>query len=140
MDGDSRIAQPLWQKEIHKIADLKGLKGARPGDGHGGHNVPAYGAQTCIMPFGSVYTSLQTGLVDFAENGINIYHATSITRWRRCSRSASTRATNSVVWISDKLWSSLSAETENSGAPAPTSQPGAAGQRLRAGTSIGNAA
>jgi hypothetical protein len=25
------------------------------------------------MPFGSVYTSLQTGVVDFAENGVNVY-------------------------------------------------------------------
>ena len=34
---------------------------------------PAYGAQTVHMPFGSVYTSLQTGVVDFAENGVNVY-------------------------------------------------------------------
>ena len=34
---------------------------------------PAYGAQTVHMPFGSVYTSLQTGVVEFAENGINVY-------------------------------------------------------------------
>ena len=25
------------------------------------------------MPFGSVYTSLQTGVVDFAENAVNVY-------------------------------------------------------------------
>ena len=34
---------------------------------------PAYGAQTVHMPFGSVYTSLQTGVVDAAENGVNVY-------------------------------------------------------------------
>ena len=34
---------------------------------------PAYGAQTVHMPFGSVYTSLQTGVVDVAENGVNVY-------------------------------------------------------------------
>ena len=34
---------------------------------------PAYGAQTVHMPFGSVYTSLQTGVVDFGENGVNVY-------------------------------------------------------------------
>ena len=34
---------------------------------------PAYGAQTVHMPFGSVYTSLQTGVVNFAENGVNVY-------------------------------------------------------------------
>ena len=34
---------------------------------------PAYGAQTVHMPFGSVYTSLQTGVVDVAENSVNVY-------------------------------------------------------------------
>ena len=34
---------------------------------------PAYGAQTVHMPFGDVYTALQTGVVDMAENGINVY-------------------------------------------------------------------
>ena len=34
---------------------------------------PAYGAQTVHMPFGSVYTSLQTGVVDVGENGVNVY-------------------------------------------------------------------
>src|ERR1035437_10639688 len=36
---------------------------------------PAYGAQIVHMPFGSVYTSLQTGVVDVAENGVNVYLA-----------------------------------------------------------------
>lgn len=44
---------------------------------------PAYGAQTVHMPFGSVYTSLQTGVVDVAENSINVYPSTSTTRSRR---------------------------------------------------------
>ncbi len=34
---------------------------------------PAYGAQIVHMPFGNVYTSLQTGVVDAAENGVNVY-------------------------------------------------------------------
>ena len=33
----------------------------------------AYGAQTVHMPFGSVYTSLQTGVMDFGENSVNVY-------------------------------------------------------------------
>jgi TRAP-type C4-dicarboxylate transport system substrate-binding protein len=60
------------KKEIHKIADLKGLKVRVQATATEDTMFPAYGAQTVHMPFGSVYTSLQTGLVDFAENGINI--------------------------------------------------------------------
>ena len=47
---------------------------------------PAYGAQTVHMPFGDVYTSLQTGVVDIAENGVNVYLRTSTTKWRRSCR------------------------------------------------------
>ena len=41
---------------------------------------PAYGAQTVHMPFGEVYTSLQTGVVNAAENGVNVYLANK--HWR----------------------------------------------------------
>ena len=71
---------------------------------------PAYGAQTVHMPFGSVYTSLQTGLVDFAENGVNIYQANKHYEVAPVLSISEHEANNSVVWISDKLWSSLSAE------------------------------
>jgi TRAP-type C4-dicarboxylate transport system substrate-binding protein len=57
------------KKEVHKIADLKGLKVRVQATATEDAMFPAYGAQTVHMPFGSVYTSLQTGLVDFAENG-----------------------------------------------------------------------
>jgi TRAP-type transport system periplasmic protein len=63
------------KREVHKIADLKGLKVRVQATATEDTMFPAYGAQTVHMPFGSVYTSLQTGLVDFAENGINIYQA-----------------------------------------------------------------
>jgi TRAP-type C4-dicarboxylate transport system substrate-binding protein len=34
-------------------------------------------AQDAVMPFGEVYTSLQTGVVNVAENGVNVYLANS---------------------------------------------------------------
>src|SRR5712692_1665971 len=63
------------KKEIHKIEDIKGLKVRVQATATQDTMFPAYGAQTVHMPFGSVYTSLQTGVVDVAENGINIYQA-----------------------------------------------------------------
>ena len=55
------------KKEIHKVEDLKGLKirvqATKTEDTH----FAAYGAQVVHMPFGDVYTSLQTGVVDAAE-------------------------------------------------------------------------
>jgi tripartite ATP-independent transporter DctP family solute receptor len=98
------------KKEIHKIADLKGLKVRVQATATEDTMFPAYGAQTVHMPFGSVYTSLQTGLVDFAENGINIYQANKHYEVAPVLSISEHEANNSVVWISDKLWSGLSAE------------------------------
>ena len=71
---------------------------------------PAYGAQTVHMPFGSVYTSLQTGVVDFAENGINVYLVNKHYEVAPVLSLTEHEANNSLVWISDKLWQSLTAE------------------------------
>src|SRR6266581_4462166 len=61
------------KKEIRKVDDLKGLKVRVQATATEDTMFPAYGAQTVHMPFGSVYTSLQTGVVDFAENAVNVY-------------------------------------------------------------------
>ena len=61
------------KKEIHKVEDMKGLKVRVQATATEDTMFPAYGAQTVHMPFGSVYTSLQTGVVDVAENGVNVY-------------------------------------------------------------------
>jgi TRAP-type C4-dicarboxylate transport system substrate-binding protein len=69
---------------------------------------PVYGAQTVHMPFGSVYTSLQTGVVDVAENGINVYLANKHYEVAPVLSITEHEANNNLIWISDKLWSSLS--------------------------------
>ena len=57
------------KKEVKSVDDVKGQKvrvqATKTEDTH----FPAYGAQTVHMPFGDVYTSLQTGVVNVAENG-----------------------------------------------------------------------
>lgn len=70
----------------------------------------AYGAQTVHLPFGSVYTSLQTGVVDFAENGMNVYLINRHYEVAPVISLTEHEANNAIVWISDKLWQSLSAE------------------------------
>src|SRR5471032_2055314 len=61
------------KKEIHKIDDIKGMKIRVQATPTEDTMFPAYGAQIVHMPFGSVYTSLQTGVVDAAENGVNVF-------------------------------------------------------------------
>jgi TRAP-type C4-dicarboxylate transport system substrate-binding protein len=62
------------------------------------------------MPFGSVYTSLQTGVVDFAENAVNVYFINKHYEVAPVLSLSEHEANNAIVWISDKLWQSLNAE------------------------------
>src|SRR6266536_6713871 len=69
---------------------------------------PAYGAQTVHMPFGEVYTSLQTGVVNVAENGVNVYMANKHYEVAPVLSMTQHEANNNAVWVSEKTWNSLS--------------------------------
>jgi TRAP-type C4-dicarboxylate transport system substrate-binding protein len=62
------------------------------------------------MPFGSVYTSLQTGVVEAAENSINVYLVNKHYEVAPVLSLTGHEANNALVFVSDKLWQSLSAE------------------------------
>jgi tripartite ATP-independent transporter DctP family solute receptor len=98
------------KKEIKKVEDMKGLKVRVQATATEDLMFPLYGAQTVHMPFGSVYTSLQTGVIDVAENGVNVYLVNKHYEVAPVLSMTEHEANNSLIWISDKLWSSLSAE------------------------------
>ncbi len=98
------------KKEIHKLEDVKGLKIRVQATATEDAIFPAYGAQTVHMPFGNVYTSLQTGVVDMAENGINVYMANKHYETAPIMSLTEHEANNSLIWVSDKVWNSLSDE------------------------------
>ncbi len=98
------------KKELHNVDDIKGLKVRVQATPTEDTMFPAYGAQTVHMPFGSVYTSLQTGVIDMAENGINIYDANKHYEVAPVMSLTQHEANNSVMWVSGKVWDSLNAE------------------------------
>ena len=69
---------------------------------------PAYGTQTVHMPFGEVYTSLQTGVVNAAENGVNVYLSNKHYEVAPVLSITEHEANNNCIWVSDKTWNSLS--------------------------------
>src|SRR3954451_13682115 len=71
--GSQGVRNIYSKKEIRNVGDLKGVKIRVQATATEDAIFPAYGAQTVHMPFGSVYTSLQTGVVEAAENSINVY-------------------------------------------------------------------
>jgi tripartite ATP-independent transporter DctP family solute receptor len=98
------------QKEIHKADNFKGVKVRVQATKTEDTMFPAYGAQVVHMPFGDVYTSLQTGVVECAENGINVYQSNKHYEVAPIMSLTEHEANNSLVWVSDKLWNSLSDE------------------------------
>jgi tripartite ATP-independent transporter DctP family solute receptor len=96
--------------EVHEVGDLNGKKvrvqATKTEDTH----FPAYGAQPVHMPFGEVYTSLQTGVVDMAENSLNIYLSNKHYEVAPVISLTQHEANNNLVWVSDKTWQSLSDE------------------------------
>lgn len=98
------------KKEIRTLADIKGLKVRVQATATEDAIFPAYGAQTVHMPFGSVYTSLQTGVVDVAENSVNVYLANKHYETAPVMSMTEHEANNSVIWVSDKVWNSLTPE------------------------------
>jgi len=100
------------KREISKVEDMKGLKVRVQATPTEDTMFPAYGAQVVHMPFGSVYTSLQTGVVDVAENGVNVYLANKHYEVAPVLSMTEHEANNSLVWVSDKLWNSLTPEQQ----------------------------
>src|SRR5882762_8034885 len=98
------------KREVKKIEDIKGMKVRVQATPTEDTMFPAYGAQIVHMPFGNVYTSLQTGVVDAAENGVNVYLVNKHYEVAPVMSMTQHEANNNLLWISDKLWQSLSAE------------------------------
>jgi tripartite ATP-independent transporter DctP family solute receptor len=98
--------------EVKSIDDVKGKKvrvqATKTEDTH----FPAYGAQTVHMPFGDVYTSLQTGVVNVAENGVNVYLANKHYEVAPVLSMTEHEANNNCIWVSDKTWNSLTPEQQ----------------------------
>ncbi|MEO8143449.1 MAG: TRAP transporter substrate-binding protein [Betaproteobacteria bacterium] len=100
------------KKEVHSVADVKAQKirvqATKTEDTH----FSAYGAQVVHMPFGDVYTSLQTGVVNIAENGVNVYLANKHYEVAPVLSMTEHEANNNCIWVSDKTWNSLSKEQQ----------------------------
>jgi tripartite ATP-independent transporter DctP family solute receptor len=95
------------KKEIHNIGEVKNLKVRVQATPTEDTLFPAYGAQVVHMPFGDVYTSLQTGVVDVAENGINVYASNKHYEVAPIMSLSEHEANNNCIWVSDKAWNNF---------------------------------
>src|SRR6201989_1675135 len=116
--GSQGVRHMYSKREIHNVGDIKGLKVRVQATATEDTMFPAYGAQTVHMPFGSVYTSLQTGVVDVAENSINVYLVNKHYEVAPVLSITEHEANNALVFVSDKMWQGLSAEQKQWVTPA----------------------
>jgi TRAP-type transport system periplasmic protein len=108
--GTQGFRHMYGRREVRKVEDLKGYKVRVQATATEDTMFAAYGAQTVHMPFGSVYTSLQTGVMDFGENAVNVYLINRHYEVAPVLSMTEHEANNAILWISDKLWQSLNAE------------------------------
>jgi tripartite ATP-independent transporter DctP family solute receptor len=108
--GSQGLRNLYCKKEIKNMAELRNVKVRVQATVTEDTLFPAYGAQVVHMPFGEVYTSLQTGVVECAENGYTVYMLNKHYEVAPIMSVTEHEANNSVLFVSDKLWSTLSAE------------------------------
>jgi tripartite ATP-independent transporter DctP family solute receptor len=108
--GSQGLRNLYCKKEIKNLAAIKNVKVRVQATVTEDTLFPAYGAQIVHMPFGEVYTSLQTGVVECAENGYTVYMLNKHYEVAPVMSVTEHEANNSVLFVSDKVWSGLSAE------------------------------
>ena len=131
--GTQGFRHMYGKKEVRKPEDMKGMKVRVQATATEDLMFPAYSAQTVHMPFGSVYTSLQTGVMDFGENAVNVYLINKHYEVAPVMSMTGHEANNCILWISDKLWQSLNARSEAMG---NDRRPGTSASRSPSGLSI----
>jgi TRAP-type C4-dicarboxylate transport system substrate-binding protein len=72
----------------------------------------AYGAQPVHMAFPEVYSALQTGVVDMAENAVTYYGLNKHYEVAPIMSMTEHEANGQVLWASDASWEGLSAEQQ----------------------------
>jgi tripartite ATP-independent transporter DctP family solute receptor len=108
--GSQGLRHMYGKKPVKTVADLKGVKMRVQATVTEDTLFPAYGAQVVHMPFGEVYTALQTGVVDMGENGINNYMVNKHYEPAPVLSITEHEANNAALFISDKAWKSLTDE------------------------------
>jgi len=108
--GSQGLRDMYGKKPIQKVSDLKGVKMRVQATVTEDMTFPAYGAQVVHMPFGEVYTALQTGVADMGENGINNYLINKHYEVAPVLSITEHEANNAALFVSDKVWSTLNDE------------------------------
>lgn len=95
------------KSEVRSVDDIKGRKIRVQATETEDAIFKAYGAVPVHMPFPELYSALQTGVVDLAENAVTYYGLNKHYEVAPVMSFSQHEANMQVLWVSDKTWSSL---------------------------------
>jgi TRAP-type C4-dicarboxylate transport system substrate-binding protein len=98
---------------IKSVDDLKGKKVRVQATETEDAIFGAYGAQTVHMAFPELYTAMQTGVVDLAENAVDYYGLNKHYEVAPVMSFSEHEANLQVIWVSENTWSCLSPEEQD---------------------------
>jgi TRAP-type C4-dicarboxylate transport system substrate-binding protein len=97
---------------VRSVADVQGVKVRVQATETEDAFWAAYGAQPVHMAFPEVYSALQTGVVDMAENAVTYYGLNKHYEVAPVMSMTEHEANGQVLWASDASWEQLSAEQQ----------------------------
>lgn len=103
----------IYGKEpVRSVAEVQGVKVRVQATETEDAFWTAYGAQPVHMAFPEVYSAMQTGVVDLAENAVTYYGLNKHYEVAPVMSMTEHEANGQVLWASDKVWDGLSAEQQ----------------------------
>ena len=96
--------------EVRSVDDLRGQKVRVQATRTEDITFAEYGAQTVHMQFSEIYTSLQTGVIDMAENALMYYGAAGHYDVAPIMSLTEHEGNTQIIWVTDKAWNSMSEE------------------------------
>ena len=98
---------------IHSVDDIKGKKVRIQATSTDDTTFKAYGAQTVHMSFTELYSALQTGVVNMAENALTYYGLNKHYEVAPAMSFTEHSMNGQVIWVSDKAWDSMCTEEQD---------------------------
>ncbi len=96
--------------EVRSVEDLGGQKVRVQATRTEDITFAAYGAQTVHMQFSEIYTSLQTGVIDMAENALMYYGTAGHYDVAPIMSVTEHEGNTQIIWVTDKAWNGMSDE------------------------------
>jgi TRAP-type transport system periplasmic protein len=98
---------------VTSVADIKGKKIRVQATKTEDLFFGAYGAQPVHMPFPELYTGLQTGVVQLAENALTYYGLNKHYEVAPTMSMSEHEGNCQVIWVAEKTWSAMSKDQQD---------------------------